>query len=276
LAFKLTCRGLIMPERTDTQSVPRSDFQVVVTGTPYGDSFYLKQQDGSSRSAECLVPIVLSLLTIKSVIDVGCGVGTWSEQFLERGVEDVLSIDGEYVNRHLLRIPKSCFLARDLNQPIHMDRRFDLAVCLEVAEHLKESRADGLVDELTKLANVVLFSAAIPGQGGTDHVNEQYLSYWVSLFAAKGYVMLDVLRPRIWNDSRCDWVYRQNAVLFSAKRNQIVSELQVLSGVDYIHPYQYNEILGRLNIPTLGYLLMSLPGALKRSLQMRWRRVFAR
>jgi len=135
-----------MPERTDTQSVPRSDFQVVVTGTPYGDSFYLKQQDGSSRSAECLVPIVLSLLTIKSVIDVGCGVGTWSEQFLERGVEDVLSIDGEYVNRHLLRIPKSCFLARDLNQPIHMDRRFDLAVCLEVAEHLKESRADGLVD----------------------------------------------------------------------------------------------------------------------------------
>jgi len=218
-------------------------------------------------------PIVMSLMSVKSVIDVGCGVGTWAEQFLKLGVDDVIGIDGEYVNRQLLRIPSTCFQAFDLSQPIHLDRRFDLAMCMEVAEHLKESRAEGLVDDLTKLANAILFSAAIPGQGGTDHINEQYLSYWVALFAAKGYVLLDVLRPRIWNIPECDWTYRQNAVLFVKKENELVTNLQVLSGVDYIHPYHYNEILQKLNRPTLGYLCSSLPGSLKRSLSKRLRRI---
>lgn len=264
-----------MPDRIISQDVSLSNAVAVLPSyTPYDDSFYLKQQSASSRSAECLVPLVLSLVRIQSLIDVGCGVGTWSETFMKRGVEDILGIDGEYVNRQLLRIPSACFQACDLSQPIRLNRRFDLAVCLEVAEHLRESRAEGLVDDLVNLADVVLFSAAIPGQGGTDHVNEQYLSYWVALFETKGYMMLDVLRPQIWNNPKCDWTYRQNAVLIVKENNPIVTKLLVPSGVDYIHPYHYSNILEKLNRPTLGYLCTSLPGALKRSLYTRWRRIF--
>jgi SAM-dependent methyltransferase len=260
-----------MPDRISALDYSQPQAGVAVPGTPYNDAYYLKQQDVSSRSAGCVAPIVISLLPVNSAIDVGCGVGTWAEQFLKRGVEDVIGIDGEYVNRQLLRIPATCFQAYDLSQPIRLNRRFDLAMCMEVAEHLKESRAEGLVDDLTKLANVILFSAAIPGQGGTDHVNEQYLSYWAALFAAKGYVLLDAIRPRIWNTPECDWTYRQNAVLFVEKENELAAKLKVLSGVDYIHPYHYNEILQKLNKPTLGYLCSSLPGSLKRSLSKRLR-----
>jgi hypothetical protein len=146
----------------------------------------------------------------------------------------------------------------------------------EVAEHLTKSRAEGLVGDLTRLTDVVLFSAAIPGQGGTDHVNEQYLGYWVALFEAKGFVMLDVLRPQIWNNPRCDWTYRQNAVLFAKENNPIVANLLVPSGVDHIHPYHYDRVLEKPNRPTLGYLCTSLPGALKRSLSSRWRWIFTR
>jgi SAM-dependent methyltransferase len=243
--------------------------------TPYTDAFYLAQRDASSRSADCVVPLVLSLVPAKSVIDIGCGVGTWAAKFLECGVDEVLGVDGAYVNRELLKIPPDCFAARDLTKPLRIERRFDLAVCLEVAEHLPPGRAESLVDDLVRLAPVVLFSAAIPGQGGTDHINERFLSYWSDLFSARDHVLLDVIRPAIWNEERCDWPYRQNAVLF-AQKGARVSAATAPSGVDYVHPYLYDTVREKLDRPTLGYLISSLPGSLRRSLRTRWKRLLAR
>ncbi len=242
--------------------------------TPYTNAFYIGQSDRSYNSADCVLPLVLSLVPVKNAIDVGCGVGTWTSKLLECGVTDVLGIDGDYVNRDLLRIPRECFQAWDLGKPVSIGRRFDLAVCLEVAEHLPPARAQGLVEDLVKLAPVVLFSAAIPGQGGVNHINEQYLSYWVNHFAARDYVLLDIIRPALWNDERCDWWYRQNTVLFTNRDNPL-SHLRVPSGIDYIHPRLLEamcEALDPSDKPTLGYLMRSFPGSLCRSLHMRWMR----
>jgi SAM-dependent methyltransferase len=215
-----------------------------------------------------VVPLVLSLIPAKSVIDFGCGVGNWAAKFLECGVTDVLGVDGDYVNRDLLKLSPDHFQARDLSKPFQIDRRFDLAVCLEVAEHLPPGRSVGLVEDLVKLAPVILFSAAIPGQGGTDHVNERYLSYWVNLFSEKDYVLLDVLRTSLWNDERCDWFYAQNVVLFAHKDDSI-SAGRVASGIDYVHPCLNDTLREKLDKPTIGYLLKSFPGSLQRSLRMR-------
>jgi len=238
---------------------------------PYTDAFYVNQSDGSYQSADCVLPLVLSVVPAKSAVDVGCGVGTWTSKLLEYGVTDVLGIDGDYVNRMLLRIPQDCFMAWDLGKPITIDRRFDLAICLEVAEHLPLTRAESLVDDLVKLAPVILFSAAIQGQGGANHINEQYLSYWANLFTARDYVLLDIIRPALWNDERCDWWYRQNMVLFVHIDNPL-SRLRVTSGIDYIHPRHYESVREASDRPTLGYLLRSLPGSLLRSLHARWMR----
>lgn len=180
----------------------------------YSEDFYADQQDGSGRSAEIIVPIVLSTFRVGSVVDVGCGVGGWLREFARSGVDDYLGLDGDYVPRNALKIPPERFVATDLRSFDGPDRRFDLAVSLEVAEHLPEADADRFVAGLVRAAPVVLFSAAIPGQGGTDHINEQWQDYWYERFVANGYVCLDFVRPQIFSETAVEWWYRQNVLVF--------------------------------------------------------------
>jgi len=180
----------------------------------YNKAFYMRQVGGSGRSAARIVPILVSIIQPESVVDVGCGTGVWLSNLMAAGVGDVLGVDGSHVERCRLRIPIDRFLAHDLTQPLAVGRTFDLALCLEVAEHLPATRARGLVADLTALAPVIAFSAAVPGQGGTGHVNEQWPTWWQELFEQSGYDCLDCIRARIWNDSSVEWWYRQNILLF--------------------------------------------------------------
>jgi SAM-dependent methyltransferase len=204
--------------------------------TPYDRAFYHGHQNVVYQSASIIVPLILSLFPFESVVDAGCGIGTWAGCFLESGVPDVIGIDGDYVERSMLCIPQERFFARDLRMPIHFERRFQLAVCLEVGEHLPEARSRGLVHDLVSLAPCVLFSAALPGQGGTDHINEQYLSKWASLFATHDFVALDLIRHQIWNRVEVAWWYRQNIVLFAHKTHPLVERHAPSTALDYIHP----------------------------------------
>ena len=144
----------------------------------YDRKFYDEHRDDSLRSARVTVPIVLSLVAPSSIVDVGCGTGTWLTVFRENGIEDVVGIDGDYVPRDRLLIPADRFIARDLTKPLLLDRIFDLAVSVEVAEHLPASAADQFVRSLCSLAPSVLFSAAVPGQFGVRHLNPQWPWYW--------------------------------------------------------------------------------------------------
>jgi SAM-dependent methyltransferase len=180
----------------------------------YTTEFFLTQEQGAISSARQIVADVMNLLDVHSVIDVGCGTGQWLREFKERGVGRVRGLDGRWVPSELLKIDESEFSATDLSGPIELRETFDLAISLEVAEHLPESSAEGFVDFLTRVAPVVLFSAATPLQGGTEHVNEQWPAYWSSKFTTRGYVTVDVLRWKIWADTRISWWYRQNLLIF--------------------------------------------------------------
>lgn len=173
--------------------------------------------DPELHSPRVVVPIVISLVRPQSVVDVGCGAGHWLSEFRRLGVERVLGLDGAYVNPDWLIIPKGLFRAVDLAKPFRLNERFDLAVCLEVAEHLPETAAASLVESLVNLSSVVLFSAAIPMQGGTHHINEQWPEYWRRLFQVHGYRMLDLIRREIWKNAAVKFWYRQNTFLFVAE-----------------------------------------------------------
>jgi hypothetical protein len=144
---------------------------------------------------------------------VGCGIGTWLSACKELGATDVLGIDGAYLEPSLLMIDKNCFLPHDLTKPLNLQKRFDLAISLEVAEHLPESCADVFVATLCSLSDAVLFSAAVPGQGGTGHLNEQWPDYWGTRFRKKGFRMIDCIRTEIWEDDSVAPWYRQNTFL---------------------------------------------------------------
>ena len=185
----------------------------------YDKHFYEIQVSASGGSAEVVVPLVNDLVHPSSVLDVGCGIGAWLAEWERNGVKDVTGVDGDYVQRAALRIDPSRFNAGDLEKGFHLGRRFALVECIEVAEHLDESCADVFVEFLCEHSDTVLFGAAIPGQGGTHHVNEQWPSYWVPKFARAGYRVFDPIRPLIfWDDDRVKVWHRQNLLLFSQER----------------------------------------------------------
>ena len=194
----------------------------------YSRKFFAHLREGSAGSARALVPIVLDIHPARTMIDVGCGIGGWVKAFAEHGVNAV-GIDGDYVDREQLLIPEDRFVAHDLNRALDVaglcrrygdaqTGRFDLAISLEVAEHLEPQRSEGLVRDLCALADTVLFAAAIPFQGGAGHINERWQSWWAQKFSENGYDPFDVLRRDIWGRRDIAWWYKQNTILY-VKRN---------------------------------------------------------
>lgn len=182
--------------------------------TAYSANFYRDLDQTSGPSAARVLPLVLSLLPVHSAVDVGCGDGSWLAALWALGVTDIMGVEGPWISPQQLKIPNEKVRRMRLDQAIRVERRFDLTLSLEVAEHLPPARADSFVADLVALAPAVLFSAAIPGQGGHHHLNEQWPVYWATLFAHRGYVAIDCLRPSLWADGSVAWWYRQNLMLF--------------------------------------------------------------
>jgi SAM-dependent methyltransferase len=216
--------------------------------TVYDAAFSAATRGASSRSANAIVPFLIDAIEPTSVVDVGCGIGTWLAAFKRHGVTTVVGLDGPCVRPDELLISLDEFIATDLCKPFPIVRRFDLATSFEVAEHLPEAVATQFVSSLTKLAPVVAFSAAIPFQGGTGHVNEQWPSYWAAVFADHGYVALDVVRPLVWSNPDVEYWYAQNMLLFvDEARLAEDSGLRALAAMappnplDIVHPTLYAQ-----------------------------------
>lgn len=205
---------------------------------PYDHRFYDRYSAGSLAAARAILPFVFQLVDHDSVVDIGCGVGTWLYASRENGATSVLGVDGPYLDRDELWIEADHFRALDLTRAFQLNHTFDLAMSLECAEHLPPEYAAIFVSSIVKLAPVVLFSAAIPGQGGTHHVNEQWPAYWAQLFREHNYHFWDCLRPRFWNMESIPAWYRQNIFLiahqdFFLERGMTVSAENPLS---FVHP----------------------------------------
>lgn len=181
---------------------------------PYRSEWFESRKERARESARVVLPIVFALVEPASVVDVGCGTGSWLVVAEELGATDNIGVDGPHLERALLEIADERFVAHDLRTELALRRTFDLGLCLEVGEHLPHGSASTLVETLVGLAPAVLFSAAIPGQGGTSHVNEQWPEYWAALFSDRGYLACDVIRPQVWRDDRVRYFYAQNSLLY--------------------------------------------------------------
>ena len=237
---------------------------------PYHPDWYSSHQQSARTSARAVVPVVMELTGARSVVDVGCGVGEWLTAFTAAGATRVLGVDGDYVRQADLQIPTANFRAADLTQPLPVTERFDLAVCLEVAEHLPAAAGDQVVASLAALAPVVLFSAAIPRQGGQHHVNEQWPEYWQERFARQGLQAADCLRTRFWADPAVAWYYAQNLLLFVAPdrladRPELRAAVAATTGTvrRLVHPDRY---LTTANLQCFGLrdVARALPGMMGR------------
>lgn len=180
----------------------------------YEDIFFDFVDESSGRSAGAFLDKFAQRFMPGSVLDVGCGRGVWLNAWAAMGVTDISGVDGGYVRQSSLKIPVTRFFAQDISLPFSLNRRFDLVQCLEVAEHLPEAKADILLKNLVTHGDVILFSAAQPGQGGEYHVNEQPLNYWASKFRSLGYKPFDYPRKAVEGLKTVEPWYRYNTLLY--------------------------------------------------------------
>lgn len=181
----------------------------------YDALFYRYQREGSLRSARVVFPLVANACAINSVLDIGCGVGAWLSVADAIGLQDIAGVDGNYVDRSLLLFDPVRFTPCDISKPFEMGRSFDLVQCLEVAEHVSAAFAPTLVRNLVQHGRLVMFSAAVPGQGGENHINEQPYAYWRDLFSLHGYRLFDFVRSSIAKNRDVEPWYRYNLLLFA-------------------------------------------------------------
>jgi len=214
--------------------------------TKYGHSFYKNRHENTLYSARTVLSIIIDALPeVNSAIDFGCGVGTWLSILKENGVGEIQGLDGPWVDQNLLEIPEQDFHRVNFEKRIDLDKKYDLAMSLEVAEHLSHETTSCFVDSLVNASNFILFSAAIPLQGGRGHINEQWPDYWADLFNARGFVCLDFVRRAIWNDDQILPWYRQNILVFVKKEQMQKVKIPGLdlcnnhSPISLVHPAIY-------------------------------------
>lgn len=226
----------------------------------YSSQFFARREKRVTDSAAALVPRLVELLAPRSVIDIGCANGLWLKAFRDCGVAVARGVDGPWVPREQLRIPAADFLTLDLQrcplpyQLAEAGQRHDLLMCLELLEHLPAPRADALVEAMCRLSDTLLVSVAVPHQGGTGHVNEQWPGYWRERFAAQGFVACDFIRYACWTDARIAPWYRQNLIgYFRGEVPQHIRDFAALHVQQLVdeplplcHPGVFSYKLGRL------------------------------
>jgi SAM-dependent methyltransferase len=214
--------------------------------------FYEHYTTGALRSARIILPLVLANLPVRSAVDIGCGHGPWLRALQEFEITDVAGYDGDYVDRSRLLMDPAKFTPVDLRGDFEIRRTFDLAIALEVAEHLPSEFADPFIKRLVMAAPFVLFSAAIPGQRGVHHVNEQWQDYWRSIFHSFRFSPVDLIRPEIWGHPDVEFWYQQNTILYCSaaalRNNQDLKPVPDNVSLNRVHPTLYEARLDELKM----------------------------
>ena len=222
----------------------------------YNQNFYQSRNNDTKFSAHTILSILLgNIPKVKSAVDIGCGVGTWLAALKENGVQEIQGFDGSWVDQNLLVIPKENFKAAPLHIKLDLNKKYDLVICLEVAEHLPITFAKDFINSLTSFSDFVLFSAAIPNQGGNHHINEQWPEYWVNHFQKNDFVVFDFIRPKIWEETKIPFWYKQN-ILFFAKKNRL-SEIKAKptengTALRMIHPQLLEQQIAKSKVGVRG------------------------
>jgi SAM-dependent methyltransferase len=227
------------------------------------------------QGAKAVLSAAYSREVPRSLLDVGCGVGTWLRAAADLGTNFVFGLDG-IIAEDQLYVSKRNIEELDLTVPFDLGQRFELVLCLEVAEHLPENSAATLIASIVRHSDLVLFSAACPRQPGQNHVNCQWPAYWQEHFNRHGFACDDSVRWQIWEDQRIEPWYRQN-IFFARRDLSKAGQERRLKPV--IHPELFedlnqasiqdaivNEIdfIGKGSMPWTWYLTLSLRAAFEK------------
>lgn len=220
----------------------------ITSACMYDDQYYIRHQLGSYQSAKAILSYLLTKLDIDSVMDFGCGMGTWCQVAHELGISDIIGIDIHPYNKDYMLLPMEIYHEINLQYFTSFHRKADLVISVEVGEHIDSSCSRTFIRNLCDHGDLVLFSAAIPFQQGTGHINEQKCSYWLEIFNSYGYLPLDCIRPRFWDAPDVEIWYKNNCILYVKKEefDKISKKIKVDPfPIDIIHPDMLKRIINK-------------------------------
>lgn len=212
----------------------------------------------ADRSQDMLLKAVHDMVPFASVADFGTGRGTWLKSAIDMGVTDVRGYDIPEIPVEQRQFPAECYFPADLGKPVAIERSFDLAISTEVAEHLPKEHAAIFIANVASASDIVLFSAAIPYQGGAGHCNENWVEYWAKLFTPHGFECFDLLRLPYWNEAAIRSYYRQNVLIFAkgtaAQTLRDKGHAPSPNAPSLVHPEQYLKSIGRALPPEMAHV----------------------
>lgn len=241
-SFRMSGGSFIHSDQTEARERSKGMESV----TLYDQAFFDGQVEDSFRSARKILSFLFNFYKPNSIADFGCGLGTWLAMAADLGVSTIFGYDGDYVDRNSLRIDPLNFQSINFESSYEIEKKFDLAISLEVIEHIKSEFSDLLIDTLCRSSPVVLFGGAIPRQGGTGHVNEQWQSHWMAQFEKRDFFAIDCIRPTFWRDPDVAWWYSQNTFIYA--HHTVLKNFLSLSKffarsfdglVDAVHPREW-------------------------------------
>ncbi len=214
----------------------------------YDQGFYATHMSGMSASGKNVLGLIFDLYKPEAVMDAGCGQGAWLAAAESHGATTLQGFDGPWVNSDAMQSEKINFTSANFDQQMPTPpQKFDLAISLEVAEHISGANAQNFVNFLCEASDIVLFGAATAGQGGENHINEQWQTYWIEKFKNNGYECFDIIRPNFWNHPDVEWWYKQNAFLFIGPNATAIDRdaARKLEHpiFDIVHPDHFNKKL---------------------------------
>lgn len=242
----ISCFAEVLDSKVSDDILPQpKDQNIDENKQLYSDEFYKINAKESFESAKKIINILIKYYAPKSVLDIGCGVGTWLKAWKEASATKVLGIDTNEMPENALYIPRKNIKVFDFEvDKLDIEDKFDLAMSLECFEHITKKHEDNAFNTLVNSADIILFSAGIPFQVGTNHINCHKLAYWVDKFKQKGYKCYDIIRPECIKQSLNvgSW-YMQNILVFA--KNDKASIIEANGAVSIANPvmFYHNEIL---------------------------------
>jgi hypothetical protein len=250
--------------------------------SPYTQARHDHYASRTNDSARRILPYLIDLFRPTSMLDLGAGFGNWSVEAMRLGLQPVISVDGQWtIDQGGLLVPRETFVVHDLAQPIDLKQRFDLVLSLETGEHIAPDAAGTFADSMVRHGDLVVFSAAIPWQGGFNHLNEAWPSYWIALLKTRNFRCFDLVRPQFWDDAEIPYFYRQNTLVFVNRQRADLIDLAerrvaqlalTRDPLDLVHPTIFEHARAAQPQLTLRKVLPRLPALLASAVVRRRKR----